>query len=227
MHGFNLYRKLSQHQAIWRKIAKQTAGEHDHEDVLNVAWIMATEWPPHKPFDPDHTENLDQLCAKVFNHLVKFSEKNLRYASRIDQPTNQFDPDQSTHPLLNQLSDHGSGDPLHQLIELEASTDDIFNNNIQNLGHTILAGFIILLDRIHLNRKNSAFHLNISYSWLYRCIKRAEKLYHQQLSLFDAEGININTEQLQGWRHFNLALPHMQQPLAIEEQISLDFADCK
>ena len=202
MNPQQLYDAILLHRATWKKISKMTRGEHETEDVLNTAWLLAHKW---KEFDPSNHQHQQKLFGMVYNKLVKFAEKNLRHATRLDQPSRHFDPDESTHPLLNILHDERFLDPLvHLISEEDASHNNSFEKQIKQLGNSLLAGFILFLERLNQTRRKTATDWNMDVSWLYRCIKRAKAHYDRQLSLFDHSEILLNHAQLASWRSFKI-----------------------
>ncbi len=194
-----LYDCLSERRSTWRKIAAKTYGEHETDEVLNTAWEVVTLWKDGT-FKTDSEDDWDKPRAIIYSKLINFTEKNLRYASRLDHALDA-DADESCHFLTKTLTSSDLN-PLEILIQ-EEEIDEI-TQKLEKLGNSISAGFLLLLDHFNFSITNVALTLNISISWLYRCRIRAATIDKNQLSLLNCYRNSLSVEQIEGWRKFKL-----------------------
>lgn len=213
-----LYDYLSERRSSWRRIAAQTHGEHETDDVLGTAWEVATLWK-HGTFNTDSEDDWDQLCAIVYSKLINFTEKNLRYATRLDHATDP-DSDRSCHSLAKTLASSDLN-PLDILIQ-EEETDDTLQK-LEKLGNSISAGFLLLQDRFNFSFTKIAHTLNISISWLYRCRIRAATIDKDQLSLLNCYKNPLLLEHINGWRRFKISVDKQINVINRTGQMKLNF----
>ncbi len=130
-------------------------------------------------------------------------KKNIRYATQLDHAPNYLDDNDGQHPLINQLSNDVGSDPLQQLIYLEESETDPYQEKIIKLGFSKLAGFMLLLRDLAMTRHQSVKSLLMSTSWLYICILRAQECDEGQNLLFNDMPL-MSADQLHTWRPFKI-----------------------
>ncbi len=75
----------------FRRIAKATRNECEHDDVQNEAWILVERWEQAgTSIDFDNQKDIDKLFSFLYNKLVKHVEKKIRNTVRLAE-----------HDLLN------------------------------------------------------------------------------------------------------------------------------
>jgi hypothetical protein len=158
-----------------RRIARHTQGEHSVEDVVNEAWLLAAHLWERGDIAADFGDTAFQqrLLAHLYQKLVRYTERNIRHALRLDHPTR----DESTTPLIDRLADAGT-DPLSTAIAAQecpsSRNDTVFS---------LAVAYLFLLRRFNNRMRALANHLLISLSHAYRCCARARWLVAQQHSL--------------------------------------------
>ena len=123
---------------------------------------------------------------------------------------------------MNTLHDERLLDPLAHLIKEEEDLHkSSFEKQIEQLGNSLLAGFIRFLETLNQTRRKTAADWNMDVSWLYHCIKRAKSHYDRQPSLLDHSEILLNHAQLASWRRFKI---HRKQSDFKNEQMQLKLS---
>lgn len=148
---------------------------------------------------------IDKLLAYLYQHLVRYTETQVRHAIRLDY-WNGGDGDEQSHPLLNKLSGAETDDPAVALdVDNKAS-------GIVNPHHSRAAAYVRLLELLGNDTARLADYLMISLSWCYRCCKRARETVTRQQQLPQTLEDDFMPRR---WRRFKLstAAPHAQMSL--------------
>jgi hypothetical protein len=157
------------------RIARHTQGEHTVGDVVNEAWLLAERFPERRCVGADFCDVVFQqtLLAHLYQRLVRYTERNIRHAVRLDHPS----CDASDTPLIDRIADP-SGDPLSAAI----AAQDI--RSLPNeTAFSLAAAYLILLNRFDNRMRSLSNHLLISLSHAYRCCAKARWLVAHQHSL--------------------------------------------
>ncbi|WP_247317438.1 hypothetical protein [Ralstonia pseudosolanacearum] len=90
-------------------------------DVLHEAWIMAAnlQAPNGTHLDLENAACQEKLLSHLYQHLVRYTEQNVRRAIRLDHAAPGHDLDDDVHPLTYLLISDEGQDPLGELIERE------------------------------------------------------------------------------------------------------------
>lgn len=200
-------------------IAYRTDHEYQREDVENEAWLLAEamqcELGPG--FDLADPGCQDQLLARLYSRLVKFTEKNVRYGVRLDHYA-YSDDEHACHPLLRKLAADNGADPLTVILENESIVPEPPEPDPH---HSRAASYLWLLRRFDNRMQQVADYLLISVSHCYRCCKRAQLLAEQQWplpTLHSQPALQADDEPLKPWRPFRIRRPALQ--------LELPFNDC-
>lgn len=104
------------------RIARHTSGEHEYGDVCSEAWEMADILAARQGKKPDFSDPAFRktLVSHLYQKLVRYQERTVRYAVRLDHAPPGSDEPDAPHPLLNSLA---SGDePLAALLAAEEAS---------------------------------------------------------------------------------------------------------
>ncbi|WP_231662788.1 hypothetical protein [Ralstonia solanacearum] len=197
-----------------QRIARHTAGEHQLTDVLHEAWIMAENLQPPNGtrLDLENAACQEKLLSHLYQHLVRYTEQNVRRAIRLDHATSGHDQDDDVHPLTYLLVRDEGRDLLGGLIERESAS--ALDADLDAHG-SLAAAYVHLLRHFDNRMSAVANHLLISRSYAYRCCARARQLAtHLQHIPIPVS----NERRIPGpWRRFRLR----RMPI----QLSFDFDD--
>lgn len=165
-----------------KRIARHTRGEHAFEDVVSEAWLMAATVSARKRIAIDYLDAAFQqlLLSHLYQHLVRYTELNVRRAVRLDHARQGDDGHEAVHPLVNKLASAERNDPLSFLI---AAEDQATRPSRANERHSLASAYLILLGHFDNRMHGVARHLLISTSHAYRCCARARLLTARQHAL--------------------------------------------
>lgn len=213
-----LYDLLLSKKSEFQRIAHKSKGQHNTDDALNTAYLIAVSWNP--PFDIENPEHFKQLCGWVYNELIGYAEKNIAYGISIDQTSQDNESNERLSSVYNQLVANTHDEPLEALLISEIHDEESLKpDRLLLFGYSKIVGYMLLLRKFHNSHKELAASLMISTSWLYRCIQRATKLYTRQLSLFDEECAQLPAlAQLKTWRTFKIQRVNKKPPLQLDDQ---------
>lgn len=199
------------------RISRHTQQEHSLQDVEDEAWLLSMELRETKgiAIDFSNREYQNLLLSYLYQHLVRYTERNVRYAVRLDHaPRNDNQQEDAPHPLTYMLASDDNQDPLTALIEREAALPWDMELDC----HQSLAGAYVRLLR-HFNNKmpDVANHLLISISYSYKRCAHARMLAAHQQSIPLMSAV-IDGEFLpRAWRRFKLQ--------RIPSQLEFDFSE--
>ncbi|MGC0042836.1 hypothetical protein [Ralstonia pseudosolanacearum] len=197
-----------------QRIARHTGGEHQLTDVLHEAWIMAAnlQAPNGTHLDLENAACQEKLLSHLYQHLVRYTEQNVRRAIRLDHAAPGHDLDDDVHPLTYLLISDEGQDPLGELIERE--TTSALDADLDAHG-SLAAAYVHLLRHFDNRMSAVANHLLISRSYAYHCCAKARQLAaHLQHIPIPVS----NESRVPGpWRSFRLR--------RIPVQLSFDFDD--
>lgn len=176
-------RFLSDRRADLRQIARATRGEATLEDIEQSVWLLAQELGERRGYILDLMNPADQdfLLRCLYNQFVKYTEKLVRYAARIDE-----DPDdEKAGPgaiVARLLAASPGSDPLMALMREEAA--EAVELTIRR-SYSEAVAYLILLRRFRWSMQGLADALRIALGTLRKRIERAIDTLKVQPSLFD------------------------------------------
>ena len=90
----------------FRRISRQTSGEHTAEDVEVEAWLIAERISTRRGFTMNfsHRADQEQVLAWLHNHLVKYADNQLRDAVKLDKDWDKEDGDFAVHSMARLLT---------------------------------------------------------------------------------------------------------------------------
>lgn len=197
-----------------KRIARHTRGEHSYDDAVNEAWLMAETVSArlHVPIDFLDATFQQVLLSHLYQHLVRYTDLNVRHAVRLDHAAPGDDEHTAAHPLSNMLSSDDGSDPLSLLI---AAEEKPCRPSHANEHHSLASAYLMLLDHFGNRMRNVANHLLISTSYAYRCCAKAHLFTGCQHALELAPPVSMT--MLRPWRR--------QRALRIPRQMEFDFDD--
>jgi hypothetical protein len=211
--GFERF--VAQRRRKLQRIAYKTRGEHQFSDLVGEAWLIGQELMARNDVVPDFLDPSfqDLLLSHLYQHFIRYEEKNVRYAVRLDQAIEGAGQDDESHPLMYVLASDEGRDPLAEIIERETASLAYAKLGVQ---HCLASAYVRLL-RLFDNRMPAvADHLLISISHSYRRCAKARLLavcqHHLPIPPMERSFIPGP------WRRFRL---HRAAPV----QLTFDFED--
>lgn len=207
-------RFLREHEKSLKRIASHTRREHTYDDVVNEAWLMADTLAAREGIVVDFGDIVFQqrLLSHLYQHLVRYTELNVRRAVRLDHsPGGDADPG-AAHPLSNRLTSEDSDDPLSLLLAMEAGPGPPARANEQ---HSQASIYLTLLNHLDNRMSRVARHLLISPSYAYRRFAIARLITANQHALLFAPP--ASAAALRPWRR--------ERAERIPRQLEFDFGE--
>jgi hypothetical protein len=171
-------------RAKLRLIASRTCGEYTEGDVMGEAWLIAERIGRRRGFDVDFGNAHDQeiVLAWLFNELVRFADKQTRYAVRLDKDWDQEDAGAAVEALSRFLIAPEEFDPAvaHELEEEREERLAVIKHS-----YSQAAAYLILLERFTWEMDDLATHLKVVTGTLRIRIQQCAAWIRQQPSLFD------------------------------------------
>src|SRR5690606_17656973 len=156
---------LHRNEQALKRIARATRGEHDFGDVVNEAWLMAEAVASRTGLPAGFADPAfeDLLLRHLYQALVRYAERNVRHAVRLDHAA-AGDDESGAHWLANRLASDNGRDPLSHLLADEEPAEGDGEH------HPSLAGAWVKLLWMNGGRiRTVARKLLISVSHTYRC----------------------------------------------------------
>ena len=198
------------------RIARHTRGEHQFADVVNEAWVMAWSLKDTngEPLNLAHAAGQKMLLSHLYQHLVRYTDLNVRNAVRLDHAPGGNDQDGEAHPLTYLLVSEEGRDPLRDLTDRESA----LAVEAELDAHGSLAAAYVHLLR-HFDHKMSAVanHLNVSTSYAYR--RCAHAIWHATHSAHIPVPL-LNKRFVPGpWRRFRLRRRPVQLAFNFDDEL--------
>lgn len=167
-----------------RRMAHATRGEMSVEDLTSEAWLMTLEIEAksHRVLDLSTSSDRDVLFAWLYTRSVKYADKSIRYAVKLDAGSEGDDPETPGERVSRLLKGPDTDDPLTGLVDAE-SLDEALIAATQS--YTQAAAYTLLLARFDWNLKAVAGDLWMELGTLRTRIRRAADLDAFQKCLFD------------------------------------------
>ena len=175
---------LIQRRPDLRRIARQTCGEHTAEDVEVEAWLIAERIAAKRgfPINFSRREDQEQVLAWLHNRLVKYAEKQLRYAVKLDKDWDKEDADSAVHTIARLLTAPEESDPALLLLRRDEVPDPIA---LTRQSYSQASAYVILLCRFGWDAEELADHLRIVRQTLISRLRWFGALTQWQAGLFD------------------------------------------
>lgn len=165
------------------RIAWATRGEYVLDDVQQQAWLMAYDIQASRgsPVCFDDPDDQELVLSYLFQHFVRYAEKNVRHAIKLDHGSSADDSEDKPHFLLGRLSTGDRDNPLNVLID----TEDLATLSSEEtpLHQTQAGAYVQLIDYCGQQVPRVANLLLISISYCYKCFAKARWHAQHQHSL--------------------------------------------
>lgn len=188
---------LSSRRSDFNRIASRTRGELSSEDLASEAWLMAIEIG-HKrgwPLRFDDQDDQDTLFSWLHNRFVRYAEKAVRFAMRLDRNWDNEDGEQTGAALARLLTAPLDTDPQ---IRQQALDDQDELISVASKSYSEATAYILLLVRVDWHLEDLAEMLQIGSSALMVRLRASGLLARVQPSLFD--GIEQIDADFQPWK---------------------------
>ena len=208
-------RFLERRKPALQRISRHTRGESSLDEVQSEAWLMIDTFACKSVvIDLDDPVHQDRLIAHLYQHLVRYTELNVRHAVRLDHAPNGDDA--HAHPLMNLLTAGPQYDPVNALMQAEEEPDAC------PTGHQSLAGaYLQLLRRFDNRMLDVADHLLISVSYCYRRCAHARRLAVHQHPLPSTPAADDVMFVPGAWRRFRMMRKQVQLSLDFDVDVNL------
>lgn len=167
-----------------KRIARATRGDTELGDVQNEAWLVTVDIERKRGYPVDFAVRADQetVIGTLYNRLVKFAEKHLRHAVRLDT---DWDKDESTSfgaVLARLLTAPFSSRPDARLRQSQDAAEA--PDTVQR-SYSEASAYVLLLMRFDWDRPELADHLRIALGTLNSRLRFAGAKAAMQRSVFD------------------------------------------
>ncbi len=196
-------------------IARHTSGEYEFQDVVGEVFLMAADIGQRRkyPIDWSSRTDQDQVLAYVYQKLIRYEERTVRFAVRLDKSKDDENGD-FVHPIARTLVSDGGRDPLAIVVEREMQ-----KTTRVELRYCLATAYVRLLQHFDNRMLLVADHLLISLAHAYRCCKKARLLASTQSPM---PGKTMAESFLPGpWRTFRLSRTPKQLSFDFREQLLL------
>ncbi len=158
---------VARRKADLERIRRSTRNEQQFSDVVNEAWLMASELKARKGTAINFLDESfqDLLISYLYQHLVRYTEQNIRHAARLDHAVADDGQDSEPHLLMRTLTSDDGGHPLTTLIEQEETSSQHLGINVN---YSLAGAYAHLLRHFDNRMRAVANHLLISESYAYR-----------------------------------------------------------
>lgn len=174
-----------------RRIAGRSRGEVTVEDLQSEAWLTAEEIGRDSDSPPDPTDKgfHQQILARLYNRFVKFADKQLRFAVRLDEQREDENGDFRESAVAAALAAPAEYSPL---IGLEARERESEEENELRGRFAEAVAYLRVFSAMKNDRAAVSEHLALAASTLRSRVMRAEQMLMRQPSLFD--GVTVIPE---------------------------------
>jgi len=175
---------LAQRRTDLRRIAGRTRGEYSFEELQSEAWIIASEIEVQRGFRFGFRDQDDQdtLFGWMHNRFVKYANKAVRYAVRLDRNWDAEENEQAGNALARLLTAPPNSDP-----QVRQQAHDSSNELLEVIrrSYTQAAAYVFLLIRVDWDWADLAGQLWVGEVTLRHRVKTAGLLARVQPSVFD------------------------------------------
>lgn len=167
-----------------RRIAGATRGDMNVEDVKQEAWLVAADIEQRRGYPVDFSDPGDQesVLKRLYCKLVKFAEKQMRHAVRIDKDWDQEDAGIAASALARLLTSPLDSDPL---VRLQQAEDEVDYSRIVRHSYSEASAYVLLLIRFEWDVEALASDLRVAVQTLHKRLKSCGIRAKIQPSLFD------------------------------------------
>lgn len=188
---------LSSRHANLRRIAGRTRGEVSVDELASEAWLQAIEIGQKRdwPFDFRDEEAQDTLLAWLHNRFVKYADKAVRYAVKLDRDWDVEDGERTGVALAKLLTAPIGSDPKVRQQALEEAEE---LTAVVHRRYSEAAAYVLLLVRVDWDLADLAALLWVGVATMRQRLKPSGLLTRVQPSLFD--GVEQIDPDFEPWR---------------------------
>ena len=171
-------------RADLRRIASRTCGEHTFEDVCAESWLIAQDIGRKRGLAVDFLNADDQqlVLSWLQCKLVRFAEKSIRFAVKLDKDWDNEDSESATNALARLLTAPEQFDPLVRMQAEEELFDPLA---LTRHSYSQASAYVILLDRFDWDLQALADHLRLIAATVRHKVVTSGAHMKMQPSLFD------------------------------------------
>ena len=180
-----------------RRIANATQGEMELDDLIQEAWVVAIEIGERmdEPFDFANVEHQEHLLARLFVRFVRYADKTVRWAVKLDRGWDDPEEESAGMALANALASPETDNPLTRAVLVDQATE--FMETVR-ASYSQAAAYAILLGRVEWDLGDLADLLWVGRDTVRRRLGRVSGLVAVQPSCFD--GVETIPEDFEPWR---------------------------
>ena len=184
MTGNGFERFLEIRRSDLRRIAARTRGELSADELMSEAWLMAIEIGQRRGwgFDFSDEDDQDTLLAWMHNRFVKYAEKAVRNAVRLDRGWDSEDGERTGAALARLLTAPRDTDPQIRQQRLEEH-DELMS--IVERSYSEAVAYMLLLIRVDWHLEDLAELLAVSREALKSRLRSVGLRARIQPTLFD------------------------------------------
>lgn len=189
------------------------------DDLQGEAWLAAEKMGEKRGFPVDFHNPIDQehILARLYNKLIRFAEKHIRFAIRLDKGWESENPDSTADNLSRLLSAPESFDPAIQVV---ADQEVPLWLDFVRQSYSQASAYVILLNRFNWELGTLADFLKLLPATLEKRMVASGIHVRHQPSLFDRiEVINQDFSPKVGYRTIRSLVAPPET-----EQLAWDFA---
>ncbi len=195
MHRFDRF--VSSRKGDLRRIAYATQGELEVDDLIQEAWVVAIEIGEgmDEPFDFSNVEHQEHLLAKMYVRFVKYADKTVRFAMKLDRGWDEPEEESVGAAMANSLASPETDNPLTRAVLEDQATEFM---EVVRASYSQAAAYVILLGRVEWDLGDLADLLWVGRQTVRRRLGRVTGLVAVQPSCFD--GVEVIPEDFEPWR---------------------------
>lgn len=188
---------LANRHADLRRIASRTRGEFSGDDLAAEAWLLAIEIGQKRgwPFNFLDEDDQDTLFAWLHNRFVRYAEKAVRYAVRLDRDWDSEDSEQTGSALARLLTAPLDTDPQIRQQAIDEQGDLVA---AVMRSYSEATAYVLLLIRVDWHLEDLADLLLIGCGTLKQRLRASGLRARVQPSLFD--GVDRIDPDFDPWR---------------------------
>lgn len=200
MHRFEGF--VTTRKGDLRRIAYATQGEMEVGDLINDAWLLAMEIGKgmEEPFDFSNLEHQEHLLAKMYVRFVKYADKTVRFAMKLDRGWDEPEQETAGAALARALAGPDTDDPLVRGLKEDTASELMA---AVRASYSQAAAYVILLARVEWDLGDLAKLVWVGRDTIRRRLGRAANWVAIQPSCFD--GVECIPEDFTPWRRRWLA----------------------
>lgn len=182
--GNGFERFLESRRGDLRRIAARTRGEFSADDLMSEAWLIAIEIGQRRGwgFDFGDDDDQDTLLAWMHNRFVKYADKAVRNAVRLDRGWDSEDGEQAGAALARLLTAPMDTDPQMRQQALDEQDDLVA---MVRHSYSEAVAYVLLLIRVDWHLEDLAELLAVGRQALKCRLRSAGLRARIQPTLFD------------------------------------------